>query len=257
MMARRLEGKVVIVTGGGSGLGREIVEVFARQGARVAVVDIDGYAAGSVAAGTALAAPFQADVSDRDSVDRMLVAAVASLGEPDILVHSAGIGLERAFLATTLEDWRRVVDVDLTGTFNCCQAVAARMVEAARQGSIITLASTAGVRGGEGRAAYGAAKGGVILLTRVMAVELAAFGIRVNALAPGAIDTALVASMHSARTRTVYRRAIPMDRYGEPSEVAGAALFLASEDASYVTGHVLAVDGGFLGAGLIMHAPER
>ena len=124
---------------------------------------------------------------------------------------------------------------------------------ARRYGRIVTLASTAGIRGGTGRTAYGAAKGGVITLTKVMAVELAPLGITANTLAPGAIETELVRKMHSAETRVVYRRGIPLDRYGVPEEVAAAALFLASDEARYVTGAVLAVDGGFLAAG-VMHA---
>ena len=119
-------------------------------------------------------------------------------------------------------------------------------------GRIVNLASTAGIRGGSGRAAYGAAKGGVIALTKVMAVELAPHGITVNALAPGAIETELVARMHSAQTRRVYRAGIPLDRYGTPEETAHAAVFLASDEARYITGHILAVDGGFLSAG-VMH----
>ena len=171
-------------------------------------------------------------------------------GRIDILVHSAGIGIERPFLTTSSEDWQRVIDVDLTGTFHCCQAVA-RVMVGQRHGRIVTLASTAGVKGGTGRAAYGAAKGGVIALTKVMAVELAPYGITVNAVAPGAIETELVRSMHDVDTRRAYLDRIPMDRYGTPDEAAATAIFLCSDLASYVTGHILAVDGGFLAAGVV------
>jgi NAD(P)-dependent dehydrogenase (short-subunit alcohol dehydrogenase family) len=119
-------------------------------------------------------------------------------------------------------------------------------------GRIVSLASTAGIRGGTGRAAYGSAKGGVIALTKVMAVELAPYGITANALAPGAIETELVARMHSDETRRVYRAGIPLDRYGTPDETAFCAIFLASEQAGYITGHILGIDGGFLADG-IMH----
>ena len=124
-------------------------------------------------------------------------------------------------------------------------------MKTAGYGRIVTISSTAGVAGGTGRAAYGSAKGGVIMLTRVLAVELATYGVTANALAPGAIETDLVAKMHSETTRRVYRRAIPADRYGTPDEVAAAAVFLCSPAAAYVNGHVLAVDGGFLAAGVL------
>jgi len=144
-----------------------------------------------------------------------------------------------------------LIDIDLSGTFFACQATARHMVTN-QYGRIVNLSSTAGIRGGTGRTAYGSAKGGVIALTKVMAVELAPFNITANALAPGAIETEMVAKMHSDETRVVYRGGIPLDRYGTPDEAAFTAVFLASDQARYVTGHVLAVDGGFLAAG-IMH----
>ena len=247
--------RAAVVTGGASGIGREVAQALAGRGAAVAVADInrDGaeQVAQALASAGARAEAIACDVSRPEQAEAMIARAVKTFGAVDILVHSAGVGVERSLLDTTPEEWRRIIDIDLSGTFYCCQAAARHMVERG-YGRIVTLASTAGVRGGTGRAAYGAAKGGVIALTKVMAVELAPFGITVNALAPGAIETELVAKMHSAETREVYRAGIPLDRYGTPEETAAAALFLASEEARYVTGHVLAVDGGFLAAG-VMH----
>lgn len=252
----RFEGRSAVITGGGSGIGRAVAERLASEGATIAVVDLDGTSAEACAGGLrgagATAFAVAADISRPDQAARAVQEAAGQFGGGiDILVHSAGIGAERSFLETTPDEWRRLIDVDLSGTFFVCQAVARIMAER-RYGRIVTLASTAGIRGGTGRAAYGAAKGGVIALTRVMAVELAAWGITANALAPGAIETDLVKRMHSEETRVVYRAGIPLDRYGTPEETAAAAAFLASDDAGYITGEVLAVDGGFLAAG-VMH----
>ncbi|MBM3545802.1 MAG: SDR family oxidoreductase [Alphaproteobacteria bacterium] len=248
----RFEDRTAVVTGGGSGIGKAIAKELTAEGARVAIVDIDAGRAEAVArelGGSSVA--IQADVSRPEDAACLAADAARQLGKIDILIHSAGVGAERSFLDTTPEEWRRIIDIDLSGTFYTCQAVAKVMAER-RYGRIVTLASTAGIRGGTGRTAYGAAKGGVITLTKVMAVELAPYGITANTLAPGAIETELVKRMHSPETRVVYRRGIPLDRYGVPEEVAAAALFLASDEARYVTGSVLAVDGGFLAAG-VMH----
>ena len=247
------KGRTAIVTGAGSGIGKEIALQIAACGASVVVADCAESrekTAHFIEQGGCQALALEVDVADQDSVTAMTEATLEAFGRIDILIHCAGVGVEKPFLETTLDEWRRIIDIDLTGTFLCCQAAAKHMAKQ-DYGRIVTLASTAGLRGGFHRAAYGAAKGGVVTLMKVMAVELAPLGITVNALAPGAIETEMVAKMHSSQTRDIYTQAIPAGRYGTPAETASAALFLASDQASYVNGHVLAVDGGFLGAGLM------
>ena len=246
-------GRVALVTGGASGIGFAVASQLAELGAKIAIADvnIDGARAAADKLSNASIFAVQVDVQEPAEVVTMVDTVVDHYGKLDILVHSAGVGIEKSFLETTPEEWRRLIDIDLSGTFYCAQAAARKMVEN-QYGRIVLLSSTAGMRGGTGRTAYGAAKGGVIALTKVMAVELAQYGITANALAPGAIETELVARMHSDETRRVYRAGIPLDRYGTPEETAFTGVFLASEQAGYVTGHILGVDGGFLAAG-IMH----
>jgi 3-oxoacyl-[acyl-carrier protein] reductase len=180
----------------------------------------------------------------------MVDETLGHFGRLDVLVNNAGVGLNRPFLTTTLEEWNRQLQVNLTGTFLCGQA-AARVMTRRGGGRIVNVASISGQRGGQGRAAYGAAKAGVILLTKVMAVELAPLGVRVNAVAPGPVDTEQSRGTHTEATRRAYRERIPAGRYGERGEVADAVLFLASGSSGFVFGHVLNVDGGFGAAGLM------
>ena len=248
----RLQGRVAAITGGALGIGRATGRLFAAEGATVALGDVDVAGAEAVAkeivAGGGRALAVGMDVGDagqvRDFVDRV----VSELGRLDVMFANAGIAHSAPFLEHPEAEWHRVLRVNLSGVFFCCQAAARQMV---RQGGgrIIATASINGFRGVENLVGYNVAKAGVIELTKTMAVELAKHHIAVNAIAPAQIDTRLTQSLpEEARERRVAR--IPMGRFGEVDEVAKAALFLASDDAAFITGHTLAVDGGYLAGGL-------
>ena len=249
---QNFQDKIALITGGASGIGLATAKKLSQYGAIIIIADqnIDNKEKAMNTLQTNDNLFLQVDVSKPESVTNMIKEIINKYNRIDILIHSAGIGVEKLFLETTTNEWNKIINIDLSGTFYCAQACAKEMVKQ-QYGRIVSLASTAGIRGGTGRAAYGAAKGGVIALTKVMAVELAQYNITVNALAPGAIETELVAKMHSAETRKVYKASIPMNRYGTPEETANAAIFLASDNAKYITGQILGVDGGFLSAGII------
>jgi 3-oxoacyl-[acyl-carrier protein] reductase len=250
----RLKDNVAIVTGAGRGIGSEIARRFAAEGARVVVADLDETSAqrvaGEISAIGQSAIGLHVDVTESASVQRVMQETIARYGRIDVLINNAGIGLNKPFLTTTLEEWEIQLRVNLTGQFLCGQA-AARIMAKQGAGRIVNIASISGQRGGQGRAAYGAAKAGVILLTKVMAVELSSLGIRVNAVSPGPVDTDQSRGTHTPATRQAYYDRIPVRRYGEREEIAAAVLFLASPEASFVSGHVLNVDGGFNAAGLL------
>jgi NAD(P)-dependent dehydrogenase (short-subunit alcohol dehydrogenase family) len=189
------------------------------------------------------------DVTDPQSVSTGLHHLHEAWGRIDGLFHAAGIGIERPFLETSLEDFERILRVNLLGTFVVCRAVTAQMSQG---GSIVTVASTAGESGSMWRSAYSASKAGVISLTKTIAAEAAPLGIRANVLSPGPVRTELVESMHSAATKKAFSQRVPLGRYAEPEEIANAAIFLLSPNSSYVTGHVLTVDGGFTSVPMIL-----
>jgi len=248
----RLQGRVAAITGGALGIGRATARLFAAEGATVALGDVEVGAAETVAKeivnGGGRAIAVGVDVGDAGQVQAFVDRVVAELGRLDIMFANAGIAHSAPFLEHPEAQWHRVLRVNLTGVFLCCQAAARQMVTQGG-GRIITTASINGFRGVENLVGYNAAKAGVIELTKTMAVELARHHIAVNAIAPAQIDTRLTRSLpEEARQRRVER--IPMGRFGEADEVARAALFLASDDAGYITGHTLAVDGGYLAGGL-------
>ena len=251
----RLAGKVALVTGGGSGIGRGCAIRFAEEGAGVAVADVNKAGADAVAGELhklgARGVAIEADVTARDDCERMVRETVASLGRLDILVANAGIGRFAPFLDYTEEDWNAVINTNLTGVFFSCQAAARQMVEQGRGGRIITTASLAAVRPGPNMPAYYASKAGVRMLTEVMAVELAAHRITVNSIGPGLIDTPLTAPLMDMMRGAGRTQFAPLGRAGEPQDVANLALFLASDEADYITGDYILVDGG-LGLGRLL-----
>jgi NAD(P)-dependent dehydrogenase (short-subunit alcohol dehydrogenase family) len=247
--AGSLEGKVAIVTGGASGIGLAIVDAFLAAGAAIAVGDISCPAEPSEKA-DGRHRSYHLDLASTASIEAMVSAVDRDFGRIDILVNSAGLGVEASFLETTPETYDRLLSVNLRGTFFISQAVARRMTKTGA-GRIIHIASVSGMTGNALRAAYAASKSGVIGLARVMAVELASSGILVNTISPGPIETPLVKRAHSPATRVAWGERVPLLRYGTPEEVASVALFLAGDASAYVSGQVIVVDGGFLAAGIM------
>ncbi|MEY2591147.1 MAG: hypothetical protein QOJ67_3131 [Acidimicrobiaceae bacterium] len=235
-MERRLEGRVALVTGGTSGLGAACAERFGKEGATVVTLDVTA------------GADHVVDVTDEAGVAAAVDAVVAAHGRLDIVVNSAGVPGGGPVHLVELADWQKVIDVNLTGTFLVSKH-ALRHMHPQGSGSIINIASIEGIEGTEGGSSYNASKGGVVILTKNMAVDYGAAGIRVNCICPGFIDTPMfrgvMDSPGMADHKETYRRQHKLQRFGRPEEIAGAAYFLASDDASFVTGHALVVDGGF------------
>ncbi|MDB5673645.1 MAG: Short-chain dehydrogenase [Sphingomonas bacterium] len=249
-----LNGKVATVTGAGQGMGAAIARRYAAEGASVLVSDLDLARAESVVesirAAGGRADAVRANVTNAEDAQRLVATAMDLHGKLDIHVNNAGVSTTKLFLDTTVADFKLNYDVNLIGAFLCGQA-AARVMKEQGGGRIINITSLSGQRGGVGRGAYGASKAALELLTKVMSVELAGWGINTNGIAPGAIKSAMSDEHHDAATRAAYTYLIPQRRYGLPDEIADAALFLASDMASHICGHILNVDGGYLTAGLM------
>jgi NAD(P)-dependent dehydrogenase (short-subunit alcohol dehydrogenase family) len=255
----RLNGRTAVVTGAAQGIGKAIAQAFVEEGARVLIADINGQraedTAAELSAGGGAVKPLKVDVADPAGGESMVAHCMREFGRIDVLVNNAGIGINKRTLDFPLDQWERVIRINLTGAFLCSQAAARRMVEQ-RYGKIINICSLSGQRGGIGRAAYGASKAGLELLTKVMAVELGEQGVNVNSIVPGPIATDVGRAMHDPATVEAYNFLVPQRRYGEPREIAMAAVYLASAESDYVNGHSLNVDGGFGAAGLMYPLPS-
>ena len=244
--------KVALITGAGRGIGLATARRFRDEGWQVALLDIDAdlldVAMAELAApGHTLALP--CDVSDATAVFAAVRRAATHFGRLDALVNNAGIAVFKPILDTTPEDWARVLAVNLTGPFLSVQAAAPLMAEHGG-GAVVNVTSISGLRASTMRVAYGTSKAGLAHLTKQQAVELAALGIRVNAVALGPVDTAMAKAVHTPEIRADYHDAIPLNRYGLEAELADMIFFLCSDRASYLTGQVIAVDGGFEATGI-------
>jgi NAD(P)-dependent dehydrogenase (short-subunit alcohol dehydrogenase family) len=244
--------KVVLVTGAARGIGLAIAKRFLAEGWRVALLDIEGgLLTKSVAA---LSKPHDTlavtcDVSDASQIAISFAEIERRFGRLDALINNAGVAVFAPLMETSDADWDRVLAVNLGGAFLCTKAVVPLM-QRHGGGAIVNITSISGLRASTLRSAYGTSKAGLAHLTKQLAVELAELGIRVNGVAPGPVDTAMAKAVHSPEIRADYHDAIPLNRYGLEEELAEAVLFLCSDRASYITGQILAVDGGFDAAGI-------
>ena len=249
-----LSGKVALVTGAANGIGLAIVRRFLDDGMRVAALDIDGDALQAALSGAGLdALPLVADISDRGQVHAAVERCLTTYGGLDVLAANAGIADGQPFLEIDERSWRRIIDVNVTGTFLCMQAAARAML--GRGGAIVATSSTNSWFVEANLAHYNTSKGGIDALVRSAALDLAGFNIRVNAVAPSMVKTRAAFITHDPVGGPAYLERVPMRRFAEPAEIAAAVAFLASDEASYITGQVITLDGG-LTLGVDMPLPE-
>jgi NAD(P)-dependent dehydrogenase (short-subunit alcohol dehydrogenase family) len=241
----------VAITGGASGIGLASAEVLKRKGFTPYLLDLQAEALAAACAELGLPAGngIVCNVADEASVTGALEKIAGEMRLAGV-VNSAGIGSDKPAVEMGLEEFRRIVDVNLIGTFLVARTAARIWKANGQSGSIVNISSVSGITGNKGRSAYGGSKGGVNTMTLVMANELGQDGIRVNAVAPGPIDTPLARRIHTDDVRDQWNQRVPLRRYGTPEEVANAVAFLICDEASYINGHILAVDGGFVTAGL-------
>lgn len=250
-MGEKIKAKAIAITGGASGIGFATAHSLLGRGYEPWLLDLKREALDAACdeLGLAHERGIVCDVSDEVSVEQAIRTVSANAGLAGI-VNSAGIAFDRPAVETSVEDFKRILDVNLTGSFIVSRAAARLWMERSEAGSIVNISSVSGLCGNKGRSAYGASKGGINLMTLVMANELGPIGVRVNAVAPGPIDTPLARLVHTEDVRRQWSERVPLRRYGTTDEIASTVVFLLSEDASYVNGQILAVDGGFINAGL-------
>jgi len=244
----RLEGRIAIVTGGARGIGKKISETFLKEGASVYIFDVIGEEGERTADefrkayGEDKAEFLKVDITDEPCVEKAIEDIISKKGKIDILVNNAGITRDNLIIRMSLEDWKKVIDINLTGAFICSKYVAKYMIKS-RSGKIVNISSIVGVHGNAGQSNYSSSKAGIIGLTKTLAMELAGRNVLVNAIAPGYIETEMTAKL-SDEIKEKLMQQIPVKRLGNVGDIANAVLFLASSESDYITGTVMSVDGG-------------
>ena len=250
----RLNNKVAIITGAGSGIGAATAVMFAKEGARVVIADIEKQkgisTVGLIKSKNGEAIFIQVDVTAAGSIEKMVKSTVEIYGRLDILVNNAGIYLQANTVDTSEKDWDRIMDVNLRGVFLCCKYSIPEMIKGGKGGVIINVGSEAGIVGIKNQVAYNVSKSGIIALTKSIAVDFAAENVRANCVCPGTTETALVKEALSKasdpeKARRELEMVRPANRLGQPEEIASGILYLASDESSYATGTILAIDGGY------------